>query len=133
MASWEPTRTKKLQSITQQTTKLRITSRSMKDGGVFVDGVFGFWIEKGLVQSIYRRIIKVYIEDDGCTYLEVPAPSSCCRSKGGSKICSRSSFDNSRSANWSSSDAIVLGFGCDGLSYVYIMYYILYIIAVLRI
>lgn len=32
-------------------------------------------------------------------YLEVPAPSNCCRSNGGSKICSRSSFDNSKSAN----------------------------------
>lgn len=42
-------------------------------------------------------------------YLEVDVASRtgcCCLSVGGSKICSRSSFDNSNSANWSKSDMI---------------------------
>lgn len=43
-------------------------------------------------------------------YLEDPAPSICWRSNGGSKICSRSSFESSNSANWSNSEAISMFF-----------------------
>jgi len=77
-----------------------------------VGGMFSGWgisvldREKGLVRSVFRICSKKGYSFIRGTYLEVPAPSNCCRSSGGSKICSRSSFESSRSANWSSSDAI---------------------------